>query len=104
MLVGMSGARAAGGRVVFSGAVVVPTCAARSESAMAKADNNLSERSFICGEPRQLPGNTDASIYRLSIVPLGGATIAGSRLLQYFVGYRASMHASDAKMVTRTYE
>lgn len=97
-------ATAAGGRITFSGAVVVPTCVARSEFVVAMAGNISSDRSFICGVRPQATGHADASIYRLSVVALDGATMAGSQLVQYYAGYRASMHAADAQMVTRTYE
>lgn len=104
MLAGMSGAKAETGRIVFSGAVVVPTCTAGLDSAVAMASKPISDRSFICGVPSQATGHVDASIYRFSVVLLDDATIAGSPLLQYFIGYRVSMHAADAKLVTRIYE
>jgi hypothetical protein len=97
-------ATAAGGRMTFSGAVVVPTCTARSESVEAMAGNIPSEGSFICGVQSQATVSADTSTYRLSVVALDGATMAGNQLLQYYAGYRASTHAADAKMVTRTYE
>ncbi|MEO5831720.1 MAG: hypothetical protein ABIQ36_14240 [Rhodanobacter sp.] len=97
-------ATATDGRITFSGAVVVPTCVARSEFVEAMAGNVPSEGSFICGVQSQATVPADASTYRLSVVDLDGATMAGNQLLQYYAGYRASMHAADAQMVTRTYE
>lgn len=101
-LLGAGPAAAEGGRITFSGAVVVPTCAAQAESVA----GTLPGRSFVCGASPQVAGHADtSSVYRLSVVRLDGTTTAGSPLLQYFVGYRASMHAADApQMVTRTYE
>ncbi|MDO1528963.1 hypothetical protein QMK61_09010 [Fulvimonas sp. R45] len=97
-------ARAESGRITFNGAIVVPTCAAPVEPEMEAARNVPASRSFACGGRAQATGHADTSTYRLSVMRLDKAATAGSPLLQYFVDYRASMHAADAQLVTRTYE
>jgi hypothetical protein len=95
--------RAESGRITFSGAIVVPTCATPAGPAAEIAGDAPASRSLACGGP-QARGRVGTSVYRLSVTHLDKATTAGSPLLQYFVGYRAAMPAADARMITRTYE
>lgn len=100
-------AAADGGRITFSGAVVVPTCTIREPSiATAATDSHaFVTRRLTCGG--HLPvtsGSADAASYGLSVVSLNGAQAEGNPLLEYFTGYLASDHVADATMVTRTYE
>lgn len=97
-------ARAESGRITFSGAVVVPTCAVPVEAAAGTGGGITGGHAFVCAGRSQAERHADVSIYRLSVVHLDDAATVGSPLLRYFVGYRASMNAVDAQMVTRTYE
>lgn len=105
-LVGIGSAQAEGGRITFSGAVVVPTCAAGNDGADLMAANYESATPQLsCSDKRRVArGDTNAASYRLSAVSLGGAQAAGNPLLEYFTGYLASDHVADVKMITRTYE
>ena len=95
---------AQGGRITFSGAIVVPTCTAPVETAAETVAGITDDHSFVCGGRSQAKSHADVSIYRLSVVRLDDTATVGSPLLQYYVGYRASMHAADMQMVTRIYE
>lgn len=94
--------RADGGRITFSGAIVVPTCSAPVEAAALAGSTLPSRRAFSCGSRSQ--ATDDASTYELLVTHLGGGETTGSPLLQYFAGYLAASHAGDAWMVTRTYQ
>lgn len=100
----VSNAWAADGRIDFVGAIVAPTCTASAELAAVTVGGMPSGRTFGCGDRSQPTGYIDSTAYRLSVTDLDGVSAVGSPLLQYFVGYRASAHASDTEMVTRTYE
>ncbi|MEY2150198.1 hypothetical protein AB7849_04680 [Rhodanobacter sp. 115] len=105
-LTGVGSAQAEGGRIIFSGAVVVPTCAASNDRADLMAANSESAtRQLSCDGKRQVVrGDTDVASYGLSVVPLSGAQTNGNPLLEYFTGYLSPAHAVAAKMITRTYE
>lgn len=104
MALAMSSAWAGGGRIDFSGAIVVPTCAAQAEAAALAAGKPLSGHLYVCGGHSEGDGIADAATYALSTQRLDNAAIAGSPLLQYLVGYRTAAHAATAQMLTRTYE
>lgn len=100
----MSSAWAGGGWIDFNGAVVVPTCTAGAEATALVMGDLPSSRLYACGGHLQEECIVDAAVYLRSTQRLGNAAVAGSPLLQYFVGYRTSMHAADVWMVTWTYE
>ena len=104
MALAMSGARAEGGRINFTGAVVVPTCAAQSEVAVLAAGNSSAGHLYACGGHSEGEGMADAATYVLSTQRLDDAAAAGTPLLQYLVGYRSAAHASAAQMMTRVYQ
>ncbi|WP_329742278.1 hypothetical protein [Dyella sp. A6] len=97
-------AKSQGGRITFSGAVVVATCTAPAESAALSAGAASSVHAFTCGGGVTLASASNASTYVLSVEHLAPATTVGSPLLHYYAGYLASAHVADATMVTRTYE
>jgi hypothetical protein len=98
-------ARAESGRITFSGAVVVPTCAIPVAAAAETSGSVLAHRFSACGgRPQAASGHDDAPAYALSVAHLNDAATTGSPLLQYFAGYLAPSHAADAEVVTRTYE
>lgn len=100
----MSSAWAADGRIDFVGTIVMPTCTARAEPAAVTTGDVPSGRTFACDDRSQATEHTNSSVYRLSVTNLDGVSAAGCPLLQYFIGYRASAHAADTRMVTRIYE
>lgn len=105
MLLALPARADGGGRITFSGAVVVPTCAAPVEAATLTGVHLSSSRNFTCGGHSQAVVETgDVSSYQLSVTRLGVDETAGSPLLQYYVGYLSASHAGDARMVTRTYQ
>jgi type 1 fimbria pilin len=106
MLASMPSANAATGRIVFSGAVVEPTCS--TERVQADATNRLPPINDLaptrqnCGRTSSDPGRS----YARTVVSLDAATIANDRLLDYFAGY-ANAEAADgerAKLIIRTYD
>lgn len=98
-------ARAGGGRIVFSGAVVVPTCAASNEWTGVVGGMIPATRHISCGDHLHTKQNgAAASIYELSVVHLDSIKATGSPLLEYFDGYLADAHVDGAKMFTRTYQ
>ncbi len=104
MFASMSGANAATGRIVFSGAVVEPTCSIE-EAPVHTANRSLpvgqlASRHRTCG---QTPTDSGRS-YSPTVVSLDAAAIANDRLLDYFAGYANSASGEQATLVVRTYE
>ena len=99
MLVGVSSAYAASGRVVFSGGVVEPTCLAEDVDGDLASPPlaGLAPRRLACGRTPTEPGRS----YARTVVRLDAAGVANNRLLDYFVSYAA---AADARLVVRTYD
>lgn len=103
MLVGMSDARGAGGRIVFSGAVVEPTCSVGGAAAFGASQVRpveLLDR-LACGS--NSAGHSRS--YSVAVVRLGEVNISGDRLLRYFSGYVGSDRTlAEASLVVRIYE
>lgn len=103
MLVGMSSANAATGRIAFSGAVVEATCSTddvRVETASwSRPVDGLAPGRLTCGQTPTDPGRS----YSRTVVSLDAATIANNRLLDYFAGY-ANADGAKAALVVRIYE
>jgi hypothetical protein len=99
MLVGVSSAYAASGRVVFSGGVIEPTCLTEDvDGDMASPPvAGLAPRRLTCGRTPTEPGRS----YSRTVIRLDAASVANNRLLDYFVGYA---NPADARLVVRTYE
>jgi hypothetical protein len=102
-MLGAGPAAAEGGRITFSGAVVVSTCATGPSAGEAAS---IPGRSWVaCDEGRSArAGRADVSRYRSSLVPLDGVEVAGNPLLGYFIGYMPSTERAKAGLVTRIYE
>ena len=106
MIFGSSSARAANGRIVFSGSIVTPTCVvadATAESAQSISIHAASaSREFACGTAAAPAGS--AETYKVTVTALDGAT-KNDRLLAYFSGYVTPAGVGDpaAKLVTQTF-
>ena len=108
MLFGASNAKAASGRIMFSGAVVEPTCSVSD----ARIDATASPQSNHGSAPRRFAcGSTDTAAdagraYALTEVSLDAVVTAHDRLLDYFAGYlnAAGISGAEAKLVTQTFE
>ena len=106
MIFGSSSARAANGRIVFSGSIVTPTCVvadATAESAQSISSHLGSAlREFVCGNSTAPAGSGET--YKVTVTALDGAT-KHDRLLAYFTGYvtMAGVGAPAAKLVTQTF-
>jgi type 1 fimbria pilin len=104
MLASMPSANAATGRIVFSGAVVEPTCS--TESAHLDPTNPLRSMDGLvparstCGQTPTDPGRS----YSRTGISLDATTIANDRLLGYFAGYANAESGVQAKLVVRTYD
>lgn len=101
-LLAASGAHAGGGRITFSGAIVVPTCAVQDEAAAQTGGDFSSAEAVPCGG-RSQPASSVSS-YGLSVRSLGASETAGIPLLQYYADYFSALHAGSARIVTRTYQ
>jgi hypothetical protein len=102
MFASASNARAATGRIMFSGAVVEPTCS--TEGIHADTAGMLPSAApgrLICGKTPTDPGRS----YSRTVVSLDAAIVATDRLLGYFAGYaNADGVDGQAKLVVRTYD
>ncbi|RAN75180.1 hypothetical protein B5P43_26450 [Bacillus sp. SRB_336] len=102
MLASTPNVHAATGRIMFSGAVVEPTCS--TEGTHVDAALRLSSAAsgrLICGKTPTDPGRS----YSRTVVSLDAATVATDRLLGYFAGYaNADGVDGQAKLVVRTYD
>ena len=103
-MLGVQPLAAQGGRITFVGAITVPICAARGEAAATEAAAEGSARVLSCNANPRAPNPANESTYTLSVEHLSAQSSSGSPLLAYFVGYLASNHRDDARMLTRTYE
>lgn len=102
MFVGASGAWAANGRIVFSGAVVEPTCAiAQADSLVPEAASPAAQH-LACGGTAADAGRS----YTRQVIDLATANRGQDRLLDYFVSYapRDADGAAAAKLVVHTYD
>jgi len=101
---GTSTARAASGRIAFSGAIVAPTCAASEAHIGAVAlGQNKTSGWLVCGNPATA---TDAGrVYSVTVASLGTSSTS-DRLLNYFTGYvnAAGIGPANPKLVTQTFE
>jgi len=103
---GTSTARAASGRIAFSGAVVAPTCSVSDTrinlTASPQPGLGTSPHRFACGSADTV---ADAGrTYALTEVSLDTAAIGNDRVLAYFAGYLSATGVADAKLVTQTFE
>lgn len=101
-MLGASSAKAADGRITFSGAVVEPTCTASGES-LQNPEFAAASRRLACGSATDIATGS-ASSYVLVVAALNGSGSTGDRLLDYFVGYLPPLARNEARLVTRTYE
>ena len=105
---GTSTARAASGRIAFSGAIVAPTCAASEAphigvATTAQPGQNQTSGRFVCGSAGAV---ADAGrSYSVTVASLGAST-TGDRLLNYFTGYvnAAGIGQASPKLVTQIFE
>lgn len=90
------------GRIVFSGAVVEPTC---SDQAAHAVQAPARERDAATGLQRWTCGSLVATAYSRVVVRVDAAMQAGDPLLTYFAGYAGRLlPATPVSMVVRTYE
>ncbi len=97
-----STANAAGGRIVFSGAVVEPTCSTGLESVVgADTDAGAATQRLDCSRTVADAGRT----YSREVLDLTMASRYHDRLLDYFASYAPLVTGGDAaKVVVRTYD
>ena len=102
MLVGMSTARAAGGRIVFSGAVVESTCSMAEPGAVMHDAAGSAAQHLVCGRTASDAGRS----YTREVIDLATASRSHDRLLDYFASYatRGADGAATAKLVVHTYD
>ncbi|MEY2116607.1 MULTISPECIES: hypothetical protein [Rhodanobacter] len=102
MLVGASNVWAASGRVVFSGAVVEPTCVVAEAGSIAQEAGSPAAQHLACGRTATDAGRS----YTREVIDLTAANRGHDRLLDYFVSYarRNADGAAAAKLVVHTYD
>ncbi|WP_157616990.1 hypothetical protein [Rhodanobacter sp. Soil772] len=106
MLASMSSANAETGRVVFSGAVVEPTCSTvdvvLGAGTSSGSVDELVPRHLTCGQTAADPGRS----YSRTVISLDAAAIASDRLLGYFTSYANAANAggTQARLIVYTYE
>ena len=106
MIFGTSSARAASGRIVFSGSIVTPTCAVADVSTgSTRSISSLpgsTSQEYTCGNSGSPAGSGGS--YAVTVTTLGAAT-KSDRLLAYFTGYVtvAGAGTRSAKLVTQTF-
>jgi len=96
LMLGASSAHADGGRIVFSGAVVEPTCSVDTQR-ISTAEARGSQR-YNCTEQTGASSSQVAQSYALTV--LSGTSLASDRLIGYFANYLNA----DPKLVTQTYD
>lgn len=99
LLLSVSTAKAAGGRIAFSGAVVEATCSINDARANAAA-STPSPAACSSADTAADAGR----ISSLTAVSLNVAVADHDQLLTYFSGYLSTADIADAKLVTQTYE
>jgi hypothetical protein len=104
LLVGMSSAYAASGRIAFSGAVVEPTCSTEGtliDPEQHSGDASI-QRRLSCGRTATDPGRS----YSRVVISLAEADLAHDRLLGYFASYARATDdgKAAAKIVVHTYD
>lgn len=95
-------AHATEGRIVFSGAVVEPTCPLDAAAVSAGPAPTATARHTCGGRPGD-PGRS----YTRTVVNLDASLAAGDRLLGYFASYGTvpgDASATRAQLVVRTYD
>ncbi|MHB1058390.1 MAG: hypothetical protein ACYC0F_11005 [Rhodanobacter sp.] len=104
MFFGISTAKAANGRIVFSGAVVESTCS--TEDTLAAPEPRSGDESFRrrmnCGRTAADPGSS----YSRVVTSLADADLAHDRLLGYFASYARvdGDGKATAKIIVHTYD
>lgn len=100
LLTGAGSARAAEGRIAFSGAVVEPTCAMAQPGADL-AGASVAPTRQICGKTASNPGQ----VYTRTVRLVDEASAGGDRLLAYFAR-NASLDQGpgQARLIVRTYD
>lgn len=101
LLVGMSTAHAATGRIVFSGAVVEPTCSTTEFESVTYAAVGSFVQRLDCSRTAADAGRT----YSREVLDLVMANRHHDRLLDYFASYaRLSTGGDVVKVVVHTYD
>ena len=105
MLVAVPSARAATGRIVFSGAVTEPTCSTEAGYAGDSASLDRLHGPAVretCGRRADHPGRS----YDRLVRHLNASNVGQDRLLGYFVEYShiKGTAAPEATLIVRTYE
>jgi type 1 fimbria pilin len=98
LFAGAGSARAAEGRIAFSGAVVEPTCAV----APAIAPRGAAPHQFACRKT----ASSDGQAYSQEVMEVVSGDAYRDRLLDYFASYApaAAKGGPAARLIVRTYE
>lgn len=92
-------AMADGGTIVFSGAVVEPTCSVGAQR-IGDAQGAVSPVRFHCSERANATPGQLAQSYALSVSSTSGTPLASDPLIVYFAQYLSA----QPKLVTQTYD
>ncbi len=108
LIFGTSNARATSGRIVFSGAVVAPTCAVSQARMNALQSHQVSADAVglrLACHGATASAAAAPTTYSLTVTSLDTTTADNNRLLTYFLGYlnATDKTAAQAKLVTQTF-
>lgn len=108
MVFGSSAARAADGRIAFSGAISSPTCSASDiniDTLMSQHPMHDVSSSQLSCPAQSAAVARDVTTYSLNVANLDVVTASGDQLLAYFVNYlnSAGYGAAQAKLVTQSF-
>ena len=98
LTLGAPAAHASGGSIMFSGAIVEPTCAVGPQRVRTAEANGLQH--YHCTEQAGATPDQAAQSYALSVTALSGTALASDRLIGYFANYLNA----EPTLVTQTYE
>jgi hypothetical protein len=98
LALGVPVAHADGGSIMFSGAILEPTCSVGTQRISAAEANGLQH--YNCTEQSGATPDQGAQSYALSVTALRGTALASDRLIGYFANYLNA----EPQLVTQTYE
>jgi type 1 fimbria pilin len=102
LALGAPDVRAVDGSIVFSGAVLEPTCAVATTSVADVATTARWPARHVCGGSQ---ASADPAAFDLRVTTIAASGIADDRVLNYYANYARDLGHEDAdlKLVMQTY-
>ena len=101
LVLGAPSVRAVDGTIVFSGAVLEPTCAVTTTSFADVAVGSRWPERHVCGAQT----SADPAAFDLRVTTIAASGIADDRVLSYYANYSRDLGLEDAslKLIMQTY-